>query len=48
MYKKVKDDRLQRIKDQNIHSALSKIDGPVDNLVDEEVLIEELIKKKKE
>ena len=36
MYKKIKDEKLQKIKDQNIHSALSKIEGATDTGLDED------------
>ena len=46
MYKKIKDEKLQSMKDQDISSALSKLEGSKEGLVDEDQLIDELIKRK--
>ena len=48
LFKRIKEEKLQNRKDVNIKEALSKIDGAQnDESMNEEVLIEELISRKK-
>jgi len=48
MFKKLKDEKLQMIKDSNINAALQKIEGQAaDSVIDEDMLLEMLIEKKK-